>query len=551
MRAAWMAMAIGCMPGTSTDAPSDVDTGDGVVVDGVTVEASGVFVCDAPEERAEKGPFALVTAKAQPLPRPWYRLVGGAVVLADLDADGLDDVFLPGWDAHQLHIATEPGVFDEQAAERLPAGTDLSYAAGATAVDVDDDGDLDLFVARWDLPDVLLLNDGTGHFVDGTRGSGLGGFARSQASAWGDMDGDGDLDLFVGNYGIKPEEAFATEDFTIADDSRLYENLGGGRFADRSETLPRDLHQGYTFMASWQDLDGDRRPELIVVNDFGWARPSRILWNRPEGLVPDDGSSGFSIPFAGMGLAIGDVNGDGVPDFAQTSWKESSLLVSIGERQWADAAQARGFWPAFDDKDEDIDDPLDRNQIFGWGVHLVDLDLDGDLDLPAVYGTWDEWTEKPTMQDALFVDEDGRYVDRARDWGFDDEGAGRGLAVGDLDRDGWPDLVERVLDAPTRMYLSRCGEGTWLTVRLSQPERVNPFAIGARVVVTTGETTQVRWTRAGGTGMYGSDPVDEVRFGLAGAEQVDRVEITWPDGGVSVLEDVEARQHLRVVRSAP
>lgn len=535
---------VGDTPGEDTDRAGDGDSDSDAPTDvgpRVEVALGPSVMCAEPGLRAEQGPFAVRLARREPLPEPLTRLVGGGVVVADLTGDGLDDVFLPGRVDAQLHVARGTGAFEDEAPARLPP-VDLSYATAGSAADVDADGDLDLLVLRWDLPNVLLLNDGAGGFTDGTRESGLRGIARSQASAWGDADADGDLDLFVGNYGPHPRDPFAVSDFEVADPSQLWLNDGRGRFTDASAWIPQDVQDAYTFMAGWLDLDDDGRDDLLVINDFGWARANRLLWSRPGGLVEDaDDAARFAIPFAGMGLGVGDVNGDEVPDFVQSSWRATSLLVSApGRRQWFESAEALGLVADWDG---------DAAQVFGWGTALVDLDSDGDLDVPMNFGAWDEYTRKDDMRDALFVRQpNGTFVDEAEAWGFGDRGAARGLVVADLNDDGWPDLVKRVLDAPTRLYASRCGAAAWLTVVPRAPGSANPFAVGARVRVVAGDRVWNRWIQGGGTGMYGSGPA-EAYVGLGDVDRVDDVQVRWPDGTWTSTGPVDARRVLTLVRS--
>lgn len=533
-----------------TDPAADTGDTDRVVPEVVPdITWSGVKACAEPAKRQEAF-WDMKYARRLPLPPPAFiRLVGGGVALADLTGDGHIDVFMPGIDVHQIHVNQGDGTFVEQFDSLVPNTVDLTMSTGASVADVEGDGDLDVFVTRWNLPDVLLLNEGDGSFVDGTSASGITGTARGQTSTWGDLDGDGDLDLFVGNYGPKPADAFAVEDFEVGDASQLWENQGDGTFVDRSTMIPGDLHAGYTFMAGWHDLDGDLAPELLVVNDFGWARPSRLLWNRGGTLQEDDGGAGFHIPFAGMGLGVGDVNGDGVPDFAQSSWKASSLLLSVGGPTWGEAAEAWGFLPTWEwggagDEPNDWNNP---QQIFGWGTELVDIDNDADLDLLVNFGAWDEWSKKTVMTDALYLQDANRFTDHGPAWGFDTEGPSRGLATADLNGDGWPDVVKRVLDERTPMYLSRCGDAAWLKVVPRMPAP-NTFAVGTRITVRHDGAQWVRWITGGGTGMYGSGP-PEALVGLGDRDTVDAVEIAWPDGVVTTLEDVQTRRVLDIRRT--
>lgn len=518
-------------PPVDTELPVDTD-----LPENLSVVASGPIVCLDPA-RAQADRWTLRRSPAEPpVAEDGFDLIGGGVVVADLTGDGLLDVFMPGIGVQFLHVQQPDGTFDEEAATRL-AGLELSLATAASLVDVDADGDLDLFVTRWQLPNKLLINDGAGQFTDGTAATGITGAARAQTSAWGDMDRDGDLDLFVGNYGPRPEDAFVDpSELEIADPSQLWENLGDGTFADRSERLPQQLQDGYTFMSSWVDLDDDGWTELLVVNDFGWSRPSTLFWNRPTGLEPDDGSAGFSASFAGMGLGIADLNGDGVLDFVQSSWRESSVLVS-NNGAWFEASSLYGVVPNWEGA---------PNQVFGWGTEVFDLENDGDDDILINYGFWSDYGAGRSQVDAVYVRApDGSYVDRASTWEMDDHGVSRGLAVGDLNGDGRLDVVKRQLGAGAPMFLSNCNENGWLRIKLRAPGP-NRYAVGATVRVRVGEQSWVRPLGVG-TSMY-SAAEPEVHFGLGLVDVVDEIEIRWPGGELSTLRQIGTRQTLEITR---
>jgi hypothetical protein len=520
------------VPDTDDDPPVEPEGVD------YTMTTSGVITCATPAAR-DAGAYELVHAQAleEPDPVP-YRLTGGGIAVSDFDDNGLLDVLIVGADEVALQMQDAPGIYREEGRERL-GGLDLSDASAASAADYDGDGDLDLFVTRYQQPNVLLDNDGYGYFSDATVRSEIRGTHRSQTSSWGDMDNDGDLDLFVGNYGPKPDSAFADElEFEVADPSQLWENLGDGTFLDRSDVIPDRLHNGYTFMSSWDDVDLDGDVDLMVINDFGWSRPSQLLWNTPAGLVPDDGSAGFDIDFAGMGLGIGDINHDEIPDFLQSSWKETSLLVSR-PGFWVEEAPARGLVPAHDDF---------PRQIFGWGAELVDVDNDGDDDAVINYGFWDEYGRTEFQEDGLFVQQDdGTFVDEALHFDLNDPSPNRGLVAVDINDDGSVDLLRRRLGRSTPMYLSRCNDNAWLRVRPRQSTGLNRFAVGARVRFVGPERVWSKSVHAGGRSMYASHP-PEVHVGLGMLERLDRVEVIWPDGEKSVIEDVQTKQILDVVR---
>ena len=521
---------------TDTDTDTDTDPVDAVPV---TVESSGVITCADPSLREEKV-FDMRNATRNHLRvGSDMNLIGGALGVADFTGDGAYEVYVPGDGVNQIWQLNEEGGYDEVGEAHFSAELDLTSASGSSIADVDGDGDLDLFVTRFEKTNVLLINDGAGHFTDGTLAAGLLNTPTlSLSSTWGDMDADGDLDLFVGSYGPHPEKVFldSGDVFETGEPSLLYQNNGDGTFTDISERLPAAVQDAHVFMASWQDLNGDMQPELLTIHDFGWYRPGQLLWNDGGDLVADDGAAGFNIEFAGMGLGVGDINDDLVPDFVQSSWRDISLLTSAGGSWW-ESAPARNLLVEWETS------PF---RIFGWGTELADIDIDGDLDVVMNFGHWTEYQEyeRPQLDAVWLQDDAGNYtLDIANEWGVDDRQVSRGLVVTDLNDDGWPDILKKFLDGPTRMYLSRCGEGTWLKVNVRGLD-ANTHAIGSQVIVTSESGSQIRWISAGGTSMFSAGP-PEVLFGLAGATKVD-VEITWPDGTVATLQDVDANQTITV-----
>jgi hypothetical protein len=493
------------------------------------LRASGVRACADPAAR-EVAWFDRKVLAEEPLAvANHYLLAGGGVAVADLDGDGRLDVFTPGERVARLFLQTAKDTFTERNASLQ--SLDLDEASGVSAADADGDGDLDLYVTRFRQRDVLLLNQGAGVFTDGTEAAGLRAPPLQQlTSAWGDSDGDGDLDLFVGRYG--PADGVG---HPSSDPSSLWLNQGAGTFLRADPSLPPEVHDGYTFMSAWVDLDLDRAPELLVINDFGESWPQRLLWNRPTGLVLDDGAAGLSLPLDGMGLASGDVNGDEVPDLLISSQYRVYLFESR-DGAWFDTTALRGLSTTI---------ALGITQHFGWSTELFDIDNDGDLDAFSAWGTWSTYDGIREQRDALWLQgDDGAFEDASVASGLADQGSTRGTVVADLNDDGWPDLVKRILGGPTAIYLSRCGVEGWLRVRLRGPGP-NTHAIGARIRVLHGDRVWTRSLSAGGQGMF-SGPPPEALFGLGAIDRVDRIEVHWPHGEVSVWEGVETRQVLDV-----
>jgi hypothetical protein len=554
---------------TDTDADTDLETGGsetGLAETGIEtgtdtgtppvramVAEGPVVLCAQPADRSARGAFERRAAPNAKTDGAY--LTSAGLMAGDFNLDGYLDIVVPHEvEPFQFWAGDAATQFTDQGRGAF-RDIDLPDAVGGAAADFDGDGDLDLAITRWLRPNALLRNDLTG-FVDITAGTDLPLHAlRSQSAAWGDFDRDGDLDLVFGNYGPTPER-FDDPEMPPADPVELYRNDGGGRFTDVSALIPlEEIHEGYQFQTAWLDIDLDGYPELISVHDFGKVRPSRILKNNGGTSFTVDASNQFHPGFEGMGLAVGDFNGDGTPDFVQTSWRVLSLLESsrlpgssLLDHLWIEFGPSRGLNVDVSGGCFGPETPA-RHQCYGWGVEAVDLDNDGDLDVPSTFGFWTTYNSTRRWQkDGLWLQgADGHFSDQAGDpfWGFDDDGAGRGLLAVDLNGDGWPDLAKRELEGASPLYLSRCGSESWTKIRL-EDRSPNRFGIGARVRLWTGDQVQTRWLQAGGHSQYVSGP-PELLFGLGSAESIDKLEVVFADGTKAVLPGPFASRRVLTV----
>jgi hypothetical protein len=496
--------------------------------------------------RASADAPALVRAPPEPVwdaqafdPASRSLFVGAGLAVADLDGDGWLDVVRTAFDARVVYLGGGPdGSWEDRgpALPPLPART-----TGVTAVDVDADGDLDLHVNAFRDPSVLLLNDGAGHFALDADAR-LPGAADAQhlSSSFADVDGDGDLDAFVAAYGPLIQDGRLPD----GDPSSLYVQAADGRFDDvvPLRPTPDPLWTAHTFAGAFVDFDRDTRPGLYLVNDFGWTFPTLLLAPTASGLVWR--TTPLESAAENMGLALGDLNEDGIEDVYVAAWGAASLWLSDPAVGWYEASAARGVLP-----------DRARGQEVGWGADFGDIDNDGDLDLATVYGllSVEANNDNPAVQpDALWLQrEDGRFLDVAPSWGLDHGGRSRNVALVDLNHDGWLDQLTVDVRAPVLRALGQCvPDVAFLEVEPRQPATDNPFAVGAVVRVVDGPRVWQRTVRAGGTS-YGVSLPPEVHVGVGDRDRVEAVEVVWPDGDVTVLRDVATRQRLRVLRGAP
>jgi enediyne biosynthesis protein E4 len=524
------ALAWGCTePGPQPPLPAI--TAAGVAV---TITGEREAVCSDPSVRdAVKFEASLLPAEAEK--KSWFWGVG--IVSGDLDGDGRLDLVLPGAWRSTVLIG---GLFGfVEAASALPDPYPLS--SGGSVADYDGDGDLDLLLTRFLAPDVLLRNDG-GVFVDVSEAAGLSADPRrSMVSSWADVDRDGDLDLYIGCYGLIDESGNDPnhDDFAPAEPDFLYLNDGDGTFTDASAMLPASIHDGYALAGGFHDLDGDGWLDLYAVHDFGASFPNQLAWNREGRFVLDDNAHGLDIGITGMGLGVGDLNGDGIDDLVMSAWDGNAVMLSGAEgRGWFESGGIVG-----------LQNDKRRSQKIAWGVDLVDMDNDGDLDAPMAYGFLDSNYPASELQpDALYLQgADGTFVDVGAAWGSNQPWSTRGFLTVDLNDDGFVDLVKREVDAPAVVLTSTCGAGAWLRVRLHQ-DGGNRFGVGARIEAFADGRRWSGSVRAGGTNHASGGP-PEVHLGLGEVDELDELRIRWPDGAVSRLFGVGTRRILDLTRA--
>jgi len=508
---------------------------------------------------------------------------GYGVCLFDADGDGrLDIYFVNGTikaGVSDLPEGEEPPPADELPTNRLylnrtaPGGPlrfedvtaeagvgDTGFGMGCVAGDLDGDGDRDLIVTNYG-PNRAYRNDGPGpdgvpHFTDVAEEAGLADPSWSMGAALFDYDGDGRLDLYVGDY-VRFDPAYrayyTTDRFPgplayPGSPDHLYRNRttasGAWHFEDVSAAAGIDNPEGRAMGVGVSDVDGDGRPDIFVSND---AMANSLFLNRGDGhfedvsLVSGVAYSENGDATAAMGVEFGDLDGDGaqeifVPDmsFSTLYRPESGELFHDRSRQWGLALVAA--------------------QYVGWSGHLIDYDLDGRLDLFMTTG--DLHDIEPTEDILLHNDGNGRLVDAAGTGGehFSQPTMGRGAAVGDLDNDGDPDLVMNVLAGPAVVLQNDQEQlktgNHWLGVRLVG-RAGNPDGIGAVVTVETagkgatgGVLRQKREIHAGSGYLSCSDP--RALFGLGPAKEAARVSVRWPSGEVTTREAVPADRYVTV-----
>jgi hypothetical protein len=476
------------------------------------------------------------------------------VAFGDYDDDGGPDMFVGNvGSGGQLH--RNLGDDDDDGVPDFADVTDdvglsgVDAVAMAMFVDLEGDGDLDLFVGRRGANRVFenrLVPDGAARFVDVTDALGLGHEdQRTMGVAFGDYDGDDDLDLYVVNHAY----CFPEPGSEIRAEDHLYRN-DGGVFVERSDLLGGLVMTSVGFSAAWVDVDRDRDQDLVVINDDvgGIIGFPNALW-RNDGPGAADGdwvftdvseASGMALRGVnGMGLGLGDVNGDGFVDLAFSNIGANRLLLNATDGTFVDASHDAG---------------IERGRLpWGeasttWATHLFDYDNDGDLDL---YFSGGPIKGPAVVPDALLENVgDGRFEEVTWWSGVADMGSAKAAALVDLERDGTWDMATTSWNGAFRLYQNRtraARDNHWLDVEL-QGRGGNREAVGAIVEIeVAGRTDTCFHTSRPSLGAGGDT---HCHFGLGGADRIDALRIVWPDGSTEAVDPPAVDRRIRYVQAA-
>ncbi len=498
---------------------------------------------------------------------------GGGVALFDFDNDTRPDVFFTNGcrsprpesdDSHsnQLYRNGPEGMFS-LATE--PSGlTRHGYFLGCTVGDFDNDGFDDLYVTAFG-DNVLWQNQGDGTFRDVTAETGTAVGRWSTSPAFADLNGDGNLDLFVVTYVEEDEDrprlcpnpasrdgySQCSPTLFPASDDVLFLNDGSGGFTDVTRPAGVAGLDGKGLGIAVFDADQDGRPDVFVAND---GTPNFLYINQgndsaPPGglLVPRFLDRAFQLGVAvnshgkaqaGMGVAVSDVDGDGLLDVLDTNFYGEGIALyrNRGPSGFEEATNSSLLGPA-------------SRHLLGFGAAFFDAENDGWPDLVVTNGHVDDVSYAGVpyrMPPQLFRSQhDGRFLDVTRWAGPYFQGCwlGRGLAVGDLDGDGDQDIVVSHQLAPSAVLRNDTrSENQSINLRLVGTGQSNRSAFHALVKLEGLSCPTVREVAAGGSFQSASDR--SLHIGLGTASALPMLEVHWPDGTIEALADVPAGRYL-------
>ena len=487
--------------------------------------------------------------------------LGGGVGMIDYDNDGNVDLFVPGggrYESEKKVVGLSAGLFRNHGDWRFSAAAAAAgvanapwYSHGAAVTDFDNDGFSDVLVTGYGGL-LFFQNQGDGTFREIARVAGLTDTLWSSSAAFGDVDGDGNPDLYVAHYvnwspdnnpvcegpeaGLR--EVCPPRRFEPLPDV-IYHNNGDCTFSDISKELQlRTDGKGLGVVMADVDLDG--QIDIYVAND---TVPNFLYRNRGAGKLEDVSTrSGTSLsdtgtPDGSMGVDVGDYNLDGRPDIWVSNFERESFALyrNDGNFFFQHVSRSTGVTAV-------------GGLAVGWGTTFLDFDRDGDEDVFVSNGHVIRYPKNAPLRQPplLFQNDPGpRFHNVAPAGGeyLQTSHMGRGLASGDLDNDGDQDLVISCTNEPVAVLANHSGTNNSLVIRLIGT-RSNRDAVGAyvKIRVAAGQPQIIRLVKAGGS--YASSNDSRLFFGVGSATSVADVEIHWPSGAIQNLNGVSTRQSL-------
>ena len=497
--------------------------------------------------------------------RYYIETIGPGVCLLDFDNDeDLDIYFCQGarLSGRNKDINLENKLFRNELGywtdvTSIAGVGDSSYSFGCACGDVDNDGDTDLYISNYG-KDIFYRNNGDGTFKDMTDQIGMNNTQWGSSIAFFDMDLDGLLDIYITNYveysldnnpwcGDRRNNLrdYCKPDWFTGVYDNLFHNMGNWRFKDVSIESGISNSKGKGLGVIPADFDNDGDFDLYVAND---GVMNHYFVNNGKGFFEENAmfrGVGFNekgLAEAGMGVDVGDVNGDGWQDIFVTNFSGESNTVYTNNQKgfFSDVTHFSGLTqPSWN--------------FVGFGTKLLDLNYDGWLDIFVVNGhvtaninvIYKDHTHAQRKQ--LFLNnQNGIFLEIAEDKIGDAKipSVGRGAAFGDLDNDGDLDVVVANNNGPANLLVRRGSPSkNWIGLKLIGIKS-NKDAIGSRVVISTDNHVQVRYVNSAGSYLSSNDK--RILFGLDNFSTADKIIVYWPSGVRDEYTDLKTNQYYQV-----
>ncbi|RKU16713.1 hypothetical protein C6503_11650 [Candidatus Poribacteria bacterium] len=497
-------------------------------------------------------------------------VIGSGVALFDYNNDGALDIlhirFSPPDGGEPLAVAPAPNqLFQQQPDGTFVDVTEIAgighegYGQGVAIGDVDNDGDVDVYVTNYGT-DVFYRNNGDGTFA--LKEVGLSNEAWGTSATFGDYDRDGDLDLYVANYVQFDPEMVCRGKHSAIDycnpkvfepaTDRLFRNNGDGFFTDVTAQAGIAAMPGRGLGVVCLDLTGDGWADFFVAND---GEANHLWVNQTDGTFAEEAIlhglafNAYGQPEGSMGIGVGDINDDTLPDLFAThlSGETNTLYIASNHSVFTDMTEIAGF------AGRDL-------RWTGFGCGFLDFDNDGYLDIALVNGRvkrgeildgadvgefWNFYAEPNLLFQGSRTASGFAFSDvssRAPDFTAPIE-VSRGMAFGDIDRDGDVDMVVSNLDNRLRVFRNDAPphQHHWLFV---QAITQNRNALGAQVTLQTESLTLTGYVLSGTSYLSSSEP--SVHFGLGTIDKIQAIDVHWQDGSRERFPGTTANRRVKV-----
>ncbi len=532
-----------------------------------------------------------------------YIYMGGGVAIGDINNDGLKDLFFTGNMVENKLYLNQGNLKFKDITSSAGVGGDDRWITGVTMADVNADGWLDIYVSVsgkfTTTKNLLYINNAEPEkpgFTESAEQYGLADEGRTTQGTFFDYDNDGDLDLYLANY---PFTSFKTINYAYKfkmdkkdpqHSDKLYENTGDGKFKDVTAKAGL-LNFGLSLSATVADFNKDGWQDIYVSNDF--ATPDYFYFNNGDGTFSEKVKETTQhTAYFGMGVDVADINNDGLLDILQMD-----MTPYDNRRNKANMASMNpaGFWEmvglgmhhqymqnVLQLNNGVASDSLphfsDISRITGisstdwsWAGLMADLDNDGNKDIFITNGTRRDINNKDFFKEIDKADSKKRktfdyleltkeipsekidnfayknngnlsFTNVIKEWGLSYEGFSNGAAYGDLDNDGDLDVVINNIDDQAVVFENKTTDlslANYLRIQLNG-SKLNPNGLDAKLMLTTGDNSQFHQHTL--TRGFQSSVEEVVHFGIGQATNIDKLEITWPDGSIEVKENIEPNQ---------